>query len=216
MWETSKCNTSLPKVWWALPSPIPGTSHLGRGCCTTLHLSAHSDRDPTGPCLPPTHRTGGQARAPLQGHSHLGHLISHELTSEVGMGWTHSAPASDSNPRDGRVNCLHVATVVSTACAPCASPQPELQHAGVIWQLFRPGRFLMSHCSAQCGGSKAGASYSSPAPPSVGTMWAPLLKTATVNMRPLVILLSRWSVPSEPLSPPVHKRSPNRISVTNG
>lgn len=131
---------SLPHPWHQ-PSR-EGLLHHPAPLCTKRHR-------PPGPCLPPTHRTAGQARAPLWGHSHLGHLISHELTSEVSMGWTHSAPASDSNPRDGCVNCLHVATVVSTACAPCASPQPELQHAGVIWKFFRPGRFLMSHCSAQ-------------------------------------------------------------------
>lgn len=79
----------------------------------------------------------------------MGHLISHELTSGVSMGWTHGAPASNSSPREGRVSCLHVATVVSPACAPWASPHPELQHAGVTWQFFRPGRFLRSHCSAQ-------------------------------------------------------------------
>lgn len=147
VWETSKCNSYLPKVWWALPSPIPGTSHLG--CCTMLHLSACSDTDPIGPCLPPTHCTGGQARAPLRGHSHLGHLFSHELTSEVSMGWTHSAPPQTAIPGMGVSAASTWPLWSPTVCAPCVSPHPELQHAGLIWQFFRPGRFLMSHCSAQ-------------------------------------------------------------------
>lgn len=146
MWETSKCNSYLPKVWWALPSPIPGTSHLG--CCTTLHLSARRDTDPTGPCLPPTHYRGGQARAPLRGHSHLGHLFSHELTSEVSMGWIHSTPPQTAIPGMG-MSAASTWPLWSPLFVHLVFHPTELQHAGLIWQFFRPGRFLMSHCSAQ-------------------------------------------------------------------
>lgn len=199
---------SLPHPWHQ-PSR-EGLLHHPAPLCTKRHRPHWSM-----PAAYPPHSWAGQSStlgtlAPGPPHqsradqwSQYGLNPQRPCLRQQSQGWACQLP-----PRSHcGLHCLCALCFAPTRVTTCWSDLEVLQ----TWPLSDIALF----CS-ECCGSKAGASYSNPAQPSVGTTWTPLLKRATVNMRPLVILLSHWSVPSEPLSPPVYKRSPNLISVTIG